>query len=77
MADCCEQPPMAWLGRDVAHDAMIERMRVNGKQDRGGSGRGEAVAHDRHATEPRRHDCPGDRRKFEPAQAAQQIERVA
>ena len=77
MADCFEQPPMTWLGRDMAHDAMIERVRVNGVQNRGSRGRGEAVEHDRNATEPRRHDRAGDGRELQPAEAAQHVERVA
>ena len=56
---------------------MVERMPVGGVQHRGGSGRGKAVEHDRHAAEPRRDHRSGDCGELEPAEAPQHVERVA
>src|SRR6516162_7967557 len=58
-------------------DAMVERMLVGSIQHRSSGGRCEAVEHDGHSAEARRHDRPGDGGEFEPAQPAQHVEWVA
>src|SRR5215472_4195316 len=70
LTDPLDEATMTRLGRDMPDHAMIERMRVGGVQHRSSGGGYEAVEHDRYPPEPRRHDRPGDGRKFEPAQPA-------
>ena len=47
LGQALQQNAMSGLGRDMRDDAMVERLRVGGKQYRRGGGRGEAVEHDR------------------------------
>jgi adenosylcobinamide-GDP ribazoletransferase len=76
LAEPAQHFAMRPLGRDVASNAVIQRMRIAGVQD--GSRRADDIAVEDHrdTLQSRREDRAGDRRNFPTAETAQDFERI-